>query len=348
MSAPLINADAVLYGNLIDAAYAMFDSKKNSLTPAPTGLPGDYEVVAWIDMTDTVLVVAEHKFYGIIAHSPSNPGTFVVAIRGTEGILEWIEDAFFVKQSFSQGFGEVASGFDQIYNTLTVIPRLTPTGVVGSTRDLAPSTLSGTFAEQVQEAAAMALPHLRSRGIEAGSPSTVQYIAAGHSLGAALATLYAAEHGAKAQAQDPAVAQTTVRRLCTFASPRVGDGHFVSAFDGLGMDSWHIVNTRDAVPKLPFTWMGFGDVATLYAFDSDSFAQHNVGCRHHMRTYLHWLDPSIQLSDGCSLAAAAPAAIGGSRGLTEPIAAQQPERITVGPPGTPITINIYVGSGSHA
>jgi hypothetical protein len=53
--------------------------------------------------------------------------------------------------------------------------------------------------------------------------------------------------------------------LCTFASPAVGDSSFATAFNGLGLPSWRVVNAPDLVPKLPPQILSFTHVNSLLA-----------------------------------------------------------------------------------
>ena len=74
----------------------------------------------------------------------------------------------------------------------------------------------------------------------------------GHSLGGALATLFACElsrrsaSGSRAVGRDP-LAVT----MYNFGSPRVGDGVFCDAYNALVPDSVRVVNRADLVPTLP-------------------------------------------------------------------------------------------------
>jgi triacylglycerol lipase len=65
----------------------------------------------------------------------------------------------------------------------------------------------------------------------------------GHSLGGALSVLAAPDLAAQTQLKQPVV--------YTFAGPRAGDPSFASLYDGDIATSWRVVNTNDAVPKLP-------------------------------------------------------------------------------------------------
>lgn len=111
----------------------------------------------------------------------------------------------------------------------------------------------------------------------------------GHSLGAALATLYVAENSRSTKIATPLI--------CTFASPRVGDPVFKTEFDNLGVTSWRIVNELDVVPKLPF--LGFCHVEKEEAYNSGPSVDWTLACWHSLNTYLHLIDPNQPLSPEC-------------------------------------------------
>lgn len=68
-------------------------------------------------------------------------------------------------------------------------------------------------------------------------------ICTGHSLGAALATLFASRQDA--------------HELYTFGSPRVGTRSFVKEIKNDGIKHYRFVNNNDVVTKVPFALMGY-------------------------------------------------------------------------------------------
>jgi hypothetical protein len=161
---------------------------------------------------------------------------------------------------------------------------------------IAPETFSGSFAEQLEQ---LAISREAERGLappaaEGRARPKRPTVVVGHSLGAALATLFVMENDAKRKFD--------VTSLCTFASPRVGNMEFVHLFNKLPIDSWRIVNTRDVVPKLPLSVpivLDYGHVDVAYPFNSSGFAKNNLLCWHTMETYLHWLDSRSPLLSQC-------------------------------------------------
>jgi len=118
-------------------------------------------------------------------------------------------------------------------------------------------------------------------------------VVTGHSLGSALATLFVMENKEKNKFD--------IATVCTFASPHVGNTEFVNQFNQLALTSWRIVNTQDIVPKVPLhlPFFDYQHVATPYEFSSAGVVKGGPACWHSMGTYLHWLDPNIQVDPEC-------------------------------------------------
>ncbi|MGD0830226.1 MAG: hypothetical protein ABR907_04735 [Terracidiphilus sp.] len=298
MTAPLDPKQAAFYGQFVAAAYDMFAADENNLRPAPQNIPPGWELSAWIDMSDFLFDIEEPKFYGIVVHEIANPDNRIIAIRGTEGIIEWIDDAAsIIMVPFKQvpSAGRVAFGFDNIYSTMKVVP------VPRVDRGLAPATvpepeLTGSFGDQLEQ---LVLRREAERGVVSEfatgrSRRERPTVVTGHSLGSALATLFVLENSVKHKFDIPLIS--------TLASPKVGNLEFKHLFDALPLTSWRIVNTRDVVPKLPPTIpfiLDYEHVAVAYPFDSALFAKKNLGCYHSVDTYLHWLNNSVPLAPEC-------------------------------------------------
>lgn len=300
MGRPLVASEAFLYGLFVQAAYLMYSQQNpDPLRPEPAGIPEGYEVGAWIHMSDFVLTDEIPKFYGIVAFNKANPDSRIIAIRGTEGAIEWIDDAAAIPVPFRQvpSAGRVAAGFDKIYSTLKVVKRPLP-GFTAHAEAVVPETFSGSFADQLEK---LATSREAERGIvrpmvEGATRPQRPTVVVGHSLGSSLATLFVMENASKRKFD--------ITTLCTFASPRVGDTEFVHTFNQLPIDCWRIVNSPDVVPKLPFSIpivLDYGHVDLPYFFDSSTFAKKTVLAWHVLETYLHWLDNSYPLRPDCCL-----------------------------------------------
>lgn len=174
-------------------------------------------------------------------------GAWVVNFRGTETASEWWRDlqALLVDCPFLAG-ARIHHGFALLYSTLEA---------GGSPLPVFLRTLS----------AAKDLP----------------IIIAGHSLGAALATLAAADLGCGAN-------------LVTFASPRCGDDRFAEmAMSRLG-GNYRIRNVRDLVTDVPLRepLFPYSHLGVAMEYDSGSQTVDNPHAWHSLETYLHLLDPA--------------------------------------------------------
>jgi len=201
----------------------------------------------------------EFKVFGFIAQRDSD---VVVAIRGTDGVLEWMKDFEFefVRFPFVDA-GSVEAGFSGFYSTFR--------------------TDRNNTAPRVFDALA--------KLIAGGAVKTLRI--AGHSLGSALATLLAIDVAANSDFTTPIV--------YTFASPRVGDKVFAGTYDGLIETSWRIANVNDIVPQLPPQFVGYVHVDAEYPINSDDRCRHNFNCWHSLETYLNTLDASVALDSAC-------------------------------------------------
>ena len=195
--------------------------------------------------------ITERLVYGYIASGPV-PGEYYIAIRGTETIGEWLRNVEAIPFPFPGG-GFVHAGFLRIWERLECV----------------------TFGGEV----------VTMREAVASLPGLKHVIVTGHSLGAALATLVAA---------DLATVHPGQVELLTFASPRVGELFFRNRIDHEVLHH-RVANYFDAVrhlPALPFVhcgdahYLGPTDVTTPSATRWwDALIQHD------MRTYQWMLDP---------------------------------------------------------
>jgi hypothetical protein len=299
MAQSLDKQRASFYGKFVQAAYTMYKNPQGSdpLRPDPVGIPPGYELGAWIHMSDFFLDILQPKFYGIVVHEADNPDSRIIAIRGTEGAVEWLDDAAAIPIPFREApsAGRVVAGFDKIYATMKVVKRPLPGTSVEASAAVA-EPFAGSFADQLEQ---LAKAREVDRGLvapfaEGRARPPRPTVVTGHSLGAALATLFVMENDAKRKFD--------LTTLCTFGSPRVGNMEFVHLFNKLPIASWRIVSTSDLVPKLPPhipVFLDYGHVDTPYPFDSSLFAKKNLLCCHAMETYLHWLDPACALLPEC-------------------------------------------------
>jgi hypothetical protein len=300
---------ARVLGHLIQDAYGMWDDAKkqsspHDLVPLPPNngaLSGGYRFAAWIQMADFAFGSQEKRFYGFIAAGPN--ALTALVIRGTEGWIEWYDDAVAWLTPFRQvpDAGLVSTGFDKIYSTLQVVRYHPDIHAMIDATNAPPQPLSGSFVEQVDQVLDGLVPTTPMVSDAAHSLASVKAAlpvldVTGHSLGGALGTLYAMAHSEDGKYD--------IATVCTFASPRVGNTAFVGRFDRLPFESWRIVNDQDIVPKVPPhvpVLLDYQHVDTAYAFSSDGMTKFSPACWHDMATYLHYLSDDEELAQSCKL-----------------------------------------------
>lgn len=247
---------AVQLGQFILAAYDLF-AQGDPGTFAP---PAGYNLVSKVYADDITDDSSDFKVFGFIARSNND---VVVAIRGTEGVLEWIGDFELALGRFPfANAGNVEQGFNGFYSSFHTAPNNTSPRVVDALTDL----------------------------IAGGGVKTLRIT--GHSLGSALATMLALDVAANAVFTTPVV--------YTFASPRVGDKVFAGTYDSLIETSWRIANVNDIVPLLPPQFVGYVHVDAEYPINSDDRCKHTVACWHSMETYLSTLDATVAMDPSCA------------------------------------------------
>lgn len=275
---------AILYAQLVNAAYAIDPTNltnsagKNVPTDAPT-----HEVVTTIYANDLATDMHPENgnnrvSIGLILQA-SGSGDVVIAIRGTEGIHEWIHDAQFLptRCPFSPGIGHTEDGFTSMYNSMRV----------------------GNDAAALS--VAQALPKLPFK-----RPVTSLTIC-GHSLGGALATLLALDVAVNAVNRDFNFPPT----VYTYASPRTGDDSFVALYNHAVPNTIRIANRVDLVPKLPLPplyehVLGLFDLSSVTLIPPKFLIKAEIACQHILTSYLHLLSiqaggPILDLLDQCKL-----------------------------------------------
>ena len=276
---------AILYAQLVNAAYAIDPANlKNSAgTRVPTNAP-THEVVTTIYANDLATDMhpengSNRVSIGLVLQATAS-GDVVIAIRGTEGIHEWIHDAQFLpaRCPFSPGIGHTEDGFTSMYNSMKI------------------GTETGALS------VAEALPKLPFK-----RPITSITIC-GHSLGGALATLLAL---------DVAVNIVDLRNfnfppiVYTYASPRTGDDSFVALYNHAVPNTFRIANRVDLVPKLPLPplyehVLGLFDLSSVTLIPPKFLIKAEIACQHILTSYLHLMSiqaggPVLELQDQCKL-----------------------------------------------
>ncbi|OMC52100.1 hypothetical protein A5745_02075 [Mycobacterium sp. IS-2888] len=271
---------AIQFGQLVNATYATPPSDLTNAAGQELSAGGvDYTVVTTIYANDLAtdmnpIRAADEVSIGLMCQV-NQAGDVVIAIRGTEGILEWIHDVEFdlVPCPFLAGAGHTEDGFTEMYESLTT------------------GTAPGSPAV-VNALATLAFPR----------PVTSVTIC-GHSLGGALATLLALDVAANTRFKAPAV--------YTYGSPRTGDSLFASTYDQVVLNSYRIANRLDIVPALPPP-INYEHVLNPYELNPirltplppKTLVKSTVACEHSLPTYLYLLSlqsggPVLSLESAC-------------------------------------------------
>jgi triacylglycerol lipase len=179
---------------------------------------------------------------GIVAQNAADNNDIYVAVRGTEGVWEWLQDFKFLPKPFNNVPGGcfAEDGFTDMYQSFSFAA--------------SPST---TFMADLKKLI----------------PANASVTVSGHSLGSALATLLAF---------DMAVNTSTKVGLYTLASPRVGDLTFERLFNHVVNNAYRVTNRLDIVPKTPPPLLYFhvGDETELIpspAMKFDLGCEHHIG-----------------------------------------------------------------------
>lgn len=241
----------IQWGKFVEVAYDMYS--QNPTSPStPANFSAGWERVANLTMTPHLESHMVQEFAGYIAKSLEDPSKQAVVIRGTESALDWLADFEFILETFHEvpNGGKTESGFTNLYRSMTI-------------EYVDPSIPSQSLISQLDQL-----------------PAGTKLIVTGHSLGSSLATLHAFVAGSK---------QIDVE-LVTFASPRVGDKHFVEAFQQLNIKNTRIFNHPDIVPKVPVEIAGYRHLEPGIEINSALFPiKHSIPCYHALSTYLYVL-----------------------------------------------------------
>ncbi|OMC24894.1 hypothetical protein A5739_23000 [Mycobacterium colombiense] len=271
---------AIQFAQLVNATYGTPPGDLTNKAGEALSAGGvDYTVVTTIYANDLATDmnpargVAEVSI-GLICQQDKT-GDVAIAIRGTEGWLEWIHDVDFVQVPcpFLAGAGHTEDGFTDMYESLR-------TGATPGSPTVVNALGNLTFPQPV------------------GSVTIC-----GYSLGGALATLLALDVAANTAFTSPAV--------YTYGSPRTGDSLFAATFDQVVKNSWRVANRLDIVPALPPP-LAYEHVLNpvelipvrLAPWPPKALVKYTVSCEHSLATYLYLLSlqttgAALPLEPGC-------------------------------------------------
>jgi hypothetical protein len=255
---------AILYAQAVNAAYAVPTTNTNNAAgQSVTVGSAQFNVVTSIFANDLSTDINPARgrsrvSIGLVLQA-ANSGDVIVAIRGTEGIQEWIHDAEFllVPCPFLAGAGHTEDGFTAMYMSMTT--------------SLDPNC-----------------PHVTKTLPTLPYPRPVTSLTiCGHSLGGALATLLALDVAANTPFKHPIA--------YTYASPRTGGPQFAATYNQVVPNTFRVAGRLDLVPKLPLPPL-YDHVLGLFELNSVEIAlppkilvKPDIVCLHILTTYLYLL-----------------------------------------------------------
>lgn len=265
----------------------------------------NYKLLYNVQMNDDTIIGIQLGYYGFIAQNKNAPYNYVMAIRGTQAAVEWFDDALINPLPFKDvaNGGQVAAGFLALFES----------GLLVTPPDVKNGTLPLLKLKDVAANPTWAMP-------DAGKVPTV---ISGHSLGSALATLYAISTANNSGGQSGDLS------VYTFASPMVGDQTFANTYNNSPLQNYRICNIQDKIPTLPIWPIPlpnvpippniYEQVGGEYPIDSSKYPeiynkldtkedqQKAKGCAHVLPTYLYVLEKMASMNpnqdmlnaDGC-------------------------------------------------
>ncbi|WP_212003313.1 lipase family protein [Chitinophaga sp. HK235] len=262
--------DALTQRNPSTQAYRNILNNKDYQALVDKDFLTNYNILYNVQMND---IIVHGKFdlvyYGFIAQHKSTLD-YVIAIRGTENILEAIADSFFIPTAFKEFNNNalVPSGFYDLYESGLIV------SLPDSPMKIPPFPLKTVAADPTS-----IMPDARN----------VRTVVTGHSLGAALVTYYAAA---------ASVGLGKGMDLCvyTYASPMTGNVAFADMYNNSIAESYRIHNVPDVVPNVPqFPINGpniYTQVAQGYQIDSTKYPLVKSGapCAHQLPVYQYVLE----------------------------------------------------------
>jgi hypothetical protein len=275
----------IQFARLVNAAYAVVPGNTTNAAGTALSVGGtNYTVVTTIycnDLSTDINPLRGNNIVSIgLVLQDTGTGDVVLAVRGTEGIMEWVQDARFclVSCPFAAGAGNTEDGFTAMYNSFRI----------------------GSDAK----ASAPLCSALATLKFPKPVSATTSVTVCGHSLGGALATLLGLDVAVNTIFKNPTV--------YTYASPRTGDSAFTAFYDHMVPNTIRVANRMDLVPKLPMPPL-YDHVSTpselnpvqMLPLPPKILVKPTLACEHILDTYLYLLSLAaggevIPLDAGCA------------------------------------------------
>ena len=257
---------AVSFGLLAMYAEDMYTEGALNPTADTRIAAAGWDVVAYLTANDVLIPDpravnqrlsidrSKRVFYGFLAKSKTDPTSFVVALRGTDGLVEWLIDAKFLLVTHPvYADTQVEQGFWSVYQTMSLAD---------------PATGTTTHASAAEGIAVT---------VGVGTVTIT-----GHSLGSALATYLTL---------DVAVGLGDRATACLFASPRTGDAAWVELFDSKVPNYQvynYILDLVTHVPSLGYATLSKATVLEPSTAQAD--IRLDIFCNHHVICYSAMID----------------------------------------------------------
>ncbi|MEW8028179.1 MAG: lipase family protein [Candidatus Thiodiazotropha sp.] len=252
-------------GLLIDCciqAYNAFSGSNGSqCKPARVTAPEGFDLLdCWSGLDAVFGRDKTVETYGLVFRSTNAPWRYVFAFRGTDSALDMLDDCGVEPQPFvpfESNVGvpadvRVESGFNDIY-----------------------TSGDGTIDPMQRQLFALIDKY------QASTKPVSEIYVTGHSLGAALSQLFTLDLAISR----PAIPTVNIN----FASPRVGNGAFVSFFaENSPYPILRVQNTHDAVPHLPPGELGFKHTPSVYLiafYSTDTLGKIDLKASHSSINY---------------------------------------------------------------
>ncbi len=270
---PISDSEAVKFGLLVMYAEDMYTDGTKIPVVDPRIRGAGWETIGYLTARDAIMPkrasllpgqkqimeLGATVFYGFLARNLADPSLFVVAVRGTSGIAEWIIDAEFAPIPNPREPGtKVEQGFWNVYESMNLI------------------NLDGSVINDVA-----------AKGIAGIAGNTGSVIIAGHSLGSALATYLGME---TAKLLGPRLS------ACMFASPRTGDAAWAALYDATIHDYRLFNYVLDVVPYVPFDvppdvqYSTLSKATVIQPSTAQADIRLDLACNHHVICYCAMLD----------------------------------------------------------
>lgn len=231
--------------NCVCLAYGLYTENTPLITKLPSSYdkyqpPKGFKQIATIETKDDAGLDKEYWGFAL-EYETFN----VVAIRGTEGLWEWIGDADLIQIQYPRkGWPQDAKVHEGFYDMFVEYEHL-----VG-----------------------LSLRKSIENAYRAFSKPSLPLLIAGHSLGGPLVLLAAADLAALSGGPAPDNLQ-----IYSYAGPRLGNPAFATHFEGLFPNTYQIVNLADVAPIYPpseilgYSYQSIGQEWS-YLFQTDEIA----------------------------------------------------------------------------